>query len=340
MSELYRTSGETAPETQTESGAAADTGASAGEWPEIDENTEEDIVLEERLAEEEEKFGGTTREGEAEATWGSDADDGEYDDQAGEYDQGWDTAPTADDGELPRQEEAEATWGPDANPDIDDESMSAGYDGDLDGALAASDMGSGELSQQEETAATWGDTTTPDPETEASSPAITHYHADYKGGTLDLYTDGTRWAAWDDSMPRAPDLVAPSGEAPERTPTGEELVEAESGKASMLDRLRRETYRESEDTTDTLQDDANLGHDVFARQPTSSYEGIPQDHPSYVPTAQPGVDAGTLATALFVVGLGAERGVNWAMEHYKHHTRGDDHGGDRRARRGAARRAD
>jgi hypothetical protein len=314
---LYRSGSDSATETGAES--VDDARTPAGEWPEIDENTEQDVVLEERLADEERQFGRMTRQSEAEATWGPDTESGGDNDQSGEYGRDWDAAPDSGDSELTRHEEADATWGP------------ADGTGSDDGTPA--EQG---LSRQEEAETTRASA----PDGTDSSPAITHYHSDYKGGTLDLYTDGTRWAAWDDSMPRAPDLVAPDDEAIERAPAGEELVEMEGGKASMLDRLRSETYRESEDITDTLQDDTNLAHDVFARPPTSSYEGTPSNHPFYVATPQPGIDAGTMATALFVVGLGAERGVNWAMEHYKQHTRGDEHGGDRRTRRGTARRTD
>jgi hypothetical protein len=325
VSELYRSSGENVSETRAESSAADAAPASAAEWPEIDENTEQDIVLEQRLAEEERQFGGMTRQGEAEATWGRDADYGDYDDQSGEYDQDWDAMPGPDSSELTRQEEAETTWGPDADPGPAEESVPGEHDGDP----ATDEAKIGELSRQEEAETTWGDSSASALEAESAPPAITHYHSEYKDRTLDLYTDGTRWAAWDDSTPRPEDYIAHKGEIPpDRPPTGEELVEGAGEESSLADRLRRGLYERLDDETDQLDKDAHLVHDVFSHPPTGSYEGTPTATPHFDTPTHSGVDVGSGATALLALGLVLDRAGAWTMEHFKKHLRRTEDAGN------------
>ena len=171
-----------------------------------------------------------------------------------------------------------------------------------------------------------------DPDTEpardasAATVAVTHFHSEFKDRPLDLYTDGTRWAAAD--TPRAQDAVSEKGDMPDRLPTGEELVDDAGESSSRLDRLRRDVYEESEDETDVLDKEANTFHDVFAHPPTSSYEGTPAQ-PHIYAIQHSGIDAGSMATALFTLGLVIDRAVHWAVGYYDKHAKGDDHAGNR-----------
>jgi hypothetical protein len=61
------------------------------------------------------------------------------------------------------------------------------------------------------------------PDGSAAAPAVTHFHGEFKGRPLDLYTDGTRWAAAD--APGLEETVSEKGDMPDRLPTGEELVD-------------------------------------------------------------------------------------------------------------------
>ena len=148
---------------------------------------------------------------------------------------------------------------------------------------------------------------------------VTHFHGEFKDTSLDLYTDGTRWAAAD--TPRTQETVGEKGEIPEQLPTGAELVDSAGEGSSLLERLRREVYEESDDEIDLLDKDANLVHDVFSHPPTSSYEGTPSQ-PSIHETPHSGIDAGTAATAIFVFGLVIDRAIHWAVGYYDKHTQG------------------
>jgi hypothetical protein len=154
----------------------------------------------------------------------------------------------------------------------------------------------------------------------AAVPAVAHFHAEFKGRPLDLYTDGTRWAAAD--APDIEETVSEKGDLPDRLPTSEELVKNADEGSSLLERLRREVYEESDDELDILEKEANLVHDVFSRPPTGSYEGTAPNH-SYIHGTQPsGIDAGSVATAVFTLGLVIDRTARWAMQHYENHARG------------------
>jgi hypothetical protein len=150
--------------------------------------------------------------------------------------------------------------------------------------------------------------------------AVTHFHGEFKGRPLDLYTDGTRWAAAD--TPDREDTVTGTGDIPDRLPDGEELIEGAGEGSSRLERLRRDVYEESDDETDVIEKDANVIHDVFSRPPTSSYEATPAPEPHIFATQHPGIDAGTAATALFTFGLVIDRAVQWAVGHYDKHAKG------------------
>jgi hypothetical protein len=72
---------------------------------------------------------------------------------------------------------------------------------------------------------------------------------------------------------------------------------------------------------DSVEKDANLVHDDFPHPPTSSYQVTPVDRP-YISEAQhSGIDAGSIATAVFVLGLVIDRGISSFVQHYKEHAR-------------------
>jgi hypothetical protein len=150
--------------------------------------------------------------------------------------------------------------------------------------------------------------------------AVTHFHGEFKGRPLDLYTDGTRWAAAD--TPDREDTVTGTGDIPDLLPAGGELIAGAGEGSSRLERLRRDVYEESEDETDVIEKDANVIHDVFSRPPTSSYEATPAPEPHIFATQHPGIDAGTAATALFTFGLVIDRAVQWAVGYYDKHAKG------------------
>lgn len=151
-----------------------------------------------------------------------------------------------------------------------------------------------------------------------ASGTVTHFHSEFKDRPLDLYTDGTRWAAAE--TPRTQETVNEKGDIPDQLPTGEELVDSAGESSSLLERLRHGVYEESDNETDVLEKEANLAHDVFSRPPTSSYEGTPSQ-PHIYATQHPGIDAGTAATAIFTVGLVIDRTVHWAMGYYDKHAK-------------------
>jgi hypothetical protein len=158
-----------------------------------------------------------------------------------------------------------------------------------------------------------------DDQSSASMP-VTHFHGEFKGRPLDLYTDGTRWAAAD--TPNVEETVSEKGNIPDQLSTGEELADDAEEGSSLLERLRREVYEEGGDEIDILEKDANLVHDVFSRPPTGSYEGTSPDQP-YIHAAQhSGIDAGSVATAVFTLGLVIDRAARWVMQHYENQARG------------------
>lgn len=150
----------------------------------------------------------------------------------------------------------------------------------------------------------------------AAAPAVTHFHAEFKGRPLDLYTDGTRWAAADTPRPEA--TVSGKGELPDQPAADGDSPEG----SSLLDRLRREVYEESEDELDLLENDVNLVHDVFDRPPTGSYQGTSPDQPVIHGAQHAGIDAGSAATAVFTLGLVIDRAARWVVQHYENRVKG------------------
>jgi len=158
-----------------------------------------------------------------------------------------------------------------------------------------------------------------DDQANATVSVVTHFHSEFKGRPMDLYTDGTRWAAAD--QVGIEDTVGGTADIPDPSPSGEELVDSAGEDSSRLERFRRELYKSSDDAVDAVEKDANLVHDSFSRPPTSSYQVTPVDKP-YISEAQhSGIDAGSIATAVFVLGLVIDRGVSSFVQHYKEHAR-------------------
>lgn len=158
------------------------------------------------------------------------------------------------------------------------------------------------------------------PDEPAAAPAVTHLHSEFKDRSLDLYTDGTRWAAAD--TPRPEETVSEKAELPDPLPTGEELVDSADEGASRLDRFRHKLYEEGDDALDSIEKYTNTAHDIFSHPPTSSYESTPTPAPHIYEAQHSAVDPGTMATALFMTGLVIDRAVHWAVGHYDKHAKG------------------
>jgi hypothetical protein len=156
--------------------------------------------------------------------------------------------------------------------------------------------------------------------TSTTAGAVTHYHGEFKGQQLDLYTDGTRWAAAE--TPRTQDTVSEKGALPGRLPTGEDLVDSAGEASSRLDRFRHKLYEQSEDALDNLEKNTNSAHDIFSHPPTSSYEATPTPEPQIYEAQHSVLDPGAAATAIFTFGLVIDRAVRWAMGHYDKHAKG------------------
>jgi hypothetical protein len=160
-----------------------------------------------------------------------------------------------------------------------------------------------------------------DNQTDAAASPVTHFHSEFKGRPIDLYTDGTRWGVA--GQVSVENTVAGKADIPDQLPTGEELVDSAGEDSSRLERFRRELYKQSDDAMDAVEKDANLVHDAFSHPPTSSYQVTPVDRP-YISEAQhSGIDAGSVATAAFVLGVVIDRGVRSVVQHYKEHAKGE-----------------
>ena len=92
-------------------------------------------------------------------------------------------------------------------------------------------------------------------------------------------------------------------------------------KSQRLDPLYR---RESLDNCrfPALEKNANIGQNIFDRPPTGSYEGTPAPQPHIYETHPAGIDAGTVATAIFTLGLVIDRAARRAVEYYEKHAKG------------------
>jgi hypothetical protein len=216
-------------------------------------------------------------------------------------------AARADDGSLP-EASGDAT---DRPPAYDETDAAAGAEGTPE-SPESRQAGNGAHSQDLDTGHP--------PDGSAAVPVVTHFRGEFKGRPLDLYTDGTRWAAAD--TPDMEETVSEKGDMPDRQPAGEEPADNTGEGSSLLERLRREVYEESDDELDILEKEANLVHDVFSRPPTGTHEGTAPNQP-YIHGTQPsGIDAGSVATAVFTLGLVIDRTARWVMQHYENHAKG------------------
>lgn len=152
-------------------------------------------------------------------------------------------------------------------------------------------------------------------------PVLKHFHAEFKGQSTDLYTDGTRWASGD--LAHRGNVSAGRGEIPEHLPTGEDLVDTAGEESSRIEKLRRELYDETGDLSDDIEAGANRLHDIFSPPPTSSYEATPVAGPHFSATQHAGMDVGAGAAALFALGLTIDRVVTWAARHLEKHPERD-----------------
>jgi hypothetical protein len=154
-----------------------------------------------------------------------------------------------------------------------------------------------------------------------AATAVRHFHAEFKSQQLDLYTDGKRWATADSTQPEQ--TTAKKGDLRVRPPEGQELVDgAADTNPSRADRLRSKLYEQSEDALDQVEKNFNIGQSLFDRPPTGSYEGTPVPQPHIYETHPAGIDAGTVATSIFTLGLVIDRAAHWAMEYYEKHAKG------------------
>ena len=107
-----------------------------------------------------------------------------------------------------------------------------------------------------------------DHDASATPTAVTHFHGEFKEKQLDLYTDGTRWAAADTPRRQEPSARRAEHLTGRRQAKNSWIAPGEG--SSLLERLRRGVDEESADEADVLEKDANVFHDVFSHPPTSS----------------------------------------------------------------------
>jgi hypothetical protein len=147
---------------------------------------------------------------------------------------------------------------------------------------------------------------------------VSHYHGEFKGQALDLYTDGTRWAPGERA--EGQNVV---GEKPDRSPgdtsdlppPGEQLLTMDSDKASRAERMRREGYRQADGVLNVASKWTEIGSELLARQPPAGHAEV-STRPGISAAPREGVNPGDTASALLVfsalaaeaVGLGVK---NW-----------------------------
>jgi hypothetical protein len=131
-------------------------------------------------------------------------------------------------------------------------------------------------------------------------------------------------------IPRKEEAVHDKGEEiPRRLPTGEELVESADEESSSLEKVKRELWEEGDDMVDSVEKNFNDARDLFQQPPTGSFTGAPTTGPYFSVQQQSGMDVGTEAAALMVLGLAVERFATLGVKHLKKHGReGAEHAGD------------
>jgi hypothetical protein len=174
-----------------------------------------------------------------------------------------------------------------------------------------------------ETADSHGDspaTASPDGEPVLDSQGnVTHYHGEFKGQPVDLYTDGSRWSPGDrepgeNVVGEKPDK--PPGDTSDLPPTGEHLVDMEREKLSRFEGLRRES--EKEENLDGLHSEVEHDADTIqkwlqGRPPAGHAEQPVLTSPQIGPEVHHyEVEAGSLATMGLMLGVLGVEAVRWA----------------------------
>lgn len=99
--------------------------------------------------------------------------------------------------------------------------------------------------------------------------------------------------------------------------------------SSSLEKARRELWEEGDDMVDTVEKNFNDAQDLFQRPPTRTFTGAPTTGPYFSAPQQSGMDVGTEAAALMVLGLAVERVATLGVKHLrKHRTEGAERAGD------------
>jgi hypothetical protein len=138
---------------------------------------------------------------------------------------------------------------------------------------------------------------------------LTHYHSEFKDQPVDLYTDGSRWAAGErvdgeNVVGEKPDKSP--GDTSDLPPTGEQLISMESDKASRAERMRQEGYREAGDVLDVTSKWTDVAHGLLARDRPSGHAEI-STRPEISAVPHQGINPGDAASALVLfTALGAE----------------------------------
>ena len=159
---------------------------------------------------------------------------------------------------------------------------------------------------------------------------LSHYHGEFKGQALDLYTDGTRWAPGD----RA-DGVNVAGDKPDRSPgdtsdlppSGEQLLALDNDKASRAERMRREGYRQADGVLGIASKWTEVGHDLLARQPPAGYAEV-STRPGISAAPREGLNPGDTASALLVFSALAAEAVGLGVKNW-HERKGHPDGSKR-----------
>jgi hypothetical protein len=158
------------------------------------------------------------------------------------------------------------------------------------------------------------------PDQPASHGPITHYHGEFRGQQIDLYTDGTRWAPGDrqegENVAGKTPGTSP-GDLSGLPPPGDQLVDTAGEDASLAERLRRETYQNSGDLMDVLDKSGTTMQDVFSRPQPSGHDVSPVGGPYVAPAPHYGIQSGDVLSAVFVAGLLADRIVGWLRQRGK-----------------------
>jgi hypothetical protein len=159
---------------------------------------------------------------------------------------------------------------------------------------------------------------------------VSHYHGEFKGQALDLYTDGTRWAPGERA--EGQNVV---GEKPDRSPgdtsdlppSGEQLLTMDSDKASRAERMRREGYRQADGVLDTASKWTEIGSELLTRQPPAGHAEV-STSPQISAAPHEGLNPGDTASALLVFSALAAEAVGLGVKNW-HERKGHPDGSTR-----------